>query len=113
MVAMLAQVKVEIIRFIDDSQPGWVECRLVDAWQREWLFEEKVPIVTSEYLGSESSYPAQGAIDCIVIGRKTIGPQEVVTIDTSKPWSVNSVGGETCFDVLPDNLSLQIIAGPE
>ncbi len=50
-------VRVEIVRFVDDSQPGWVECRLVDARGQEWLFVEKVPIVTSSDLTALTPYP--------------------------------------------------------
>ena len=34
------------MRYVSDHNPGFVECRLTDAWGREWLFVDKVPVVT-------------------------------------------------------------------
>ena len=59
---MFRNIKVEIVRFVDDSFPGFVECRLVDVWQRTWVFIEKVPVVTTEQLDSASVYPSRGVI---------------------------------------------------
>jgi hypothetical protein len=64
-------VKVEILRYVDDSQPGFVECRLIDAWGNQHLFLEKVPVVTLENLDVSSTYPQSGIIACqIVEGKK-------------------------------------------
>ncbi|MDI1443615.1 hypothetical protein [Polyangium sp. 6x1] len=43
-------VEVQIVRFADDAQPGWVECHLLDAHGRRWAFLEKVPVVTTARL---------------------------------------------------------------
>lgn len=101
---MLHKISVEITRYVDDSQPGFVECRLVDGWQREWFFEEKVPVVTVEHLDSASTYPRQGVIACRIIGRKSNGKQEIIIVDTSEPWGISSVCGKTQFEVLPGQL---------
>ncbi|MEI8383829.1 MAG: hypothetical protein WCJ09_27185 [Planctomycetota bacterium] len=98
-------VGIEIRRFVDDSQPGYVECWLTDANGREWSFVEKVPVVTAEDLDAESDYPRPGIIACEVIGRE-IGTdeREVVVIDTDLPWGVEATTGETRFVVLPEQL---------
>jgi hypothetical protein len=101
---MLHKIKVEITRFIDDSQPGFVEYRLVDAQQHEWFFEEKVPVVTSAYLDATSAYPNQGVIACRIIGSRITNNQEIIIVDTTEPWGINSVCGKTQFEVLPDQL---------
>jgi hypothetical protein len=88
-------VKVQIARYADDWQPGWVECRLTDAHGRLWSFVEKVPVVTSAPLDSSSIYPQPGVIACEVVER--VGG--VVRIDTTRPWGVESVEGETRFEV--------------
>ena len=31
-------VKIKIIEFVDNSQPGWVRCVLTDAFGKEWFF---------------------------------------------------------------------------
>lgn len=100
----MSSVKVEITRFIDDAQPGLVECKLVDAYGREHLFVEKVPIVSLDDLGASSSYPRPGSIGCEVVERKLIGGVEIVTINSAMPWGVESVDAEVVFCVRSDQL---------
>ena len=79
-------VRVEIRRYVDDHQPGWVECRLSDAHGREWLFVEKVPVVTLEDLDAAGSYPRSGVLACRVVGRRPwMDASEVLIIDTTEP----------------------------
>ena len=66
---MRASVRVEIVRYTDDHQPGFVECRLTDVSGRVWSFEEKVPVVTDEYLDAGSRYPCVGSVGCAVLDR--------------------------------------------
>ena len=40
----MASVRVEIVRYTSDHQPGFVECRLTAVDGRVWSFEEKVPV---------------------------------------------------------------------
>ena|ERR1700722_17478564 len=93
-------VAVPIMRFVDDHQPGFVECQLVDAARASHIFVEKMPVVTTEVLRSTSSYPCSGAIDCLVLANweddRGIG---LTRIDTSKPWGIESVVGVTEFVV--------------
>jgi hypothetical protein len=98
-------VQVEISRYVDDAQPGWVECWLTDAWARQWSFVEKVPVVTAADLDAMSPYPQPGVIACQVVARRRdAAGREVVTIDTGSPWSVESTTGDVRFDVLPEQL---------
>jgi hypothetical protein len=98
-------VSIEIRRCVDDDQPGWVECWLTDAHGREWVFVEKAPVVSDEYLDSSSHYPRRGVIACEVIERR-VAPDgdEVVVIDTGRPWGVEAMSGETRFEVRPEQL---------
>jgi hypothetical protein len=88
-------VKIAIVRFVDDHQPGFVECQLIDASGRCWSFIEKVPVVTTDWLDASSKYPQPGVIGCEVVEREG----QTVTIDTTKPWAIESVEGETRFTV--------------
>ena len=98
-------VKITILRYADDSHPGWAECELTDEHGKGWRFIEKVPVVTRADLDSSSSYPQPGLIACQIIDRR-LAPdgREVVTIDTSIPWDIESISGETRFDVSPNQL---------
>lgn len=101
----MLEVKVDISRYIDASFPGWVECRLVDAFGDEHVFVEKVPMVTKAHLDAESAYPQCGAIACagLAIGESDDG-RRLVHIDTQTPWGVQSLEGRNRFDVFPEQL---------
>ena len=102
---MLAVI-VEIVRWTDDTQPGEVECRLNDAWDREHTFIDKVPVFTASDLSASSEDPQPGLIDCQEIGRsRDEKGREVVIIDTEHPGHVESTSGLTRFEVLPEQLA--------
>ena len=96
----MLEVRVDIVRFVDPWQPGFVECKLVDAYGDEWRFLEKVPIVTAEQLDETSVYPQPGFIGCQILGvEQDAEGREIITIDTEHPWGVAATNGETQFDV--------------
>ena len=98
-------VEVSITRFVDEWQPGWVECILVDAMGKSHAFEEKVPMVTAEDLWSDSDYPRSGVIACEVEAEwEDESGRSVARIDTEGPWAVESTTGETHFVVLASQL---------
>ena len=97
---MLRTLELEIVRFVDDSQPGWVECRLVDAAAGVHRFVEKAPIVSELPLDRDSGYPRPGMLACTVVGERVDDAGEaVVVVDTSAPWGVASVDGVERFVV--------------
>jgi hypothetical protein len=100
----LLGVKVEISRYVDDAQPGVVECLLVDACGHHHLFVERVPVVASEALGANSFFPQAGIIACQIVERKYVDGREIVKVKTETPWHIESTAGETSFDILPDQL---------
>ena len=57
-------VGVQIVRYTDDSQPGWLECEIVDVWGHMHTFVDKLPIFTTAALDAESVYPQPGVIGC-------------------------------------------------
>ena len=56
-----------IRRLVDEDQPGFIECELIDAFGQQHIFIEKIPVVTGEYLLCSSAYPRPGSFDCEVI----------------------------------------------
>jgi len=96
-------VRVQITRYLsDDPQPGIVECKLIDVWNREWTFVEKTAIVSSQYLDERTVYPQPGTIACEIteIGQDGDG-REIVTVNTAIPYWIEDVTGNSCFQVLP------------
>jgi hypothetical protein len=98
-------ITIEITRFVEDSNPGWVECKLIDAFGHEQVFVEKVPIVTTVRLDRESPYPQSGVIACTIIDRRRDDDgRKIVTVDTEEPWGVASVTDKHQFDVLSEQV---------
>lgn len=94
-------VIVQISRFVDEHQPGFIECILLDALGESHLFVEKVPVVSKGDLWPTSSYPQPGAIACEVEAQwKDAAGRSLVRVSTERPWGVESTAGTTCFTVL-------------
>jgi hypothetical protein len=87
------EVTCEIIRCVDDSYPGWVEARLIDADGTRWTFTDKAPIFCAEALTSAASYPIAGVIRCTIVDVDK--PRNRTLIDTSLPDGVTATDGVT------------------
>jgi hypothetical protein len=60
-------ISVNIIRFVDDYFPGFVECEFYDADGHRHILIDKVPIFTDKMLDADSNYPIPGETACRVI----------------------------------------------
>jgi hypothetical protein len=96
----LNELKVKIVSYTEDSNPGWVMCTFQDIYGKSYSFEEKVPIVTEEYLDSNSEYPKDGVVACQVL---TVN-NKIITVDISKPYCIQTEEGLSVFDVFADQL---------
>jgi hypothetical protein len=102
----LKAIKISITSFIDDHQPGFVECKFHDAFGKEHVVQEKVPIVTDKDLDADSEYPQDGFIACEIVKEwNDAKGRKIFTIDTSKPWGVDTIEGLTEFEVLEEQLT--------
>jgi hypothetical protein len=97
-------LRIEISRFVEDGQPNVVECRFLDAYGQEHFIIEKVPVISAEDLGPGDTYPRAEVIACTVIQKKGERDLEIVEIDTRRPWGIESVEGESLFDVRSNQL---------
>jgi hypothetical protein len=57
---------VQIIGYVDDGFPGWVETEFLDSDGHRHVVVDKVPIFTTEVLDSTSVYPRSGGIPCLI-----------------------------------------------
>ncbi len=96
-------LKVKIVEYVDDSQPGWVRCTFEDAYEIEWSIIDKVPIVTDEYLDEKCNYPRNGIISCVIIEENSTS-NDVIKIDTSEPIFIQAANGEHEFFVFKNQL---------
>jgi hypothetical protein len=99
---------VQIERFVDEHQPGFVECSLIDATGKKHSFVEKIPVVTTENLWSNSPYPRPGLRACQIEQEVQITNGEaIVQVSTELPWHIESTTGETKFVVHPYQIENQ------
>jgi hypothetical protein len=109
MAAMLPEfvnLAVQIVRFVDDYQPGIVEVEFTDAAGQLHRLIDKAPIFTTETLSADSRYPQPGTVRCrlLRVCRDT-GGRKHLTISTAEPFSVETGEGLAEFDVLPSQIS--------
>lgn len=65
----MAELGVQIVRFVDDHQPGVVACEFIDVDGKRHTIIDKVPVVSLESLDANSGYPRPGAVRCDVLER--------------------------------------------
>lgn len=98
----VVHIGIEITRFLSPDVPGFVECRLTDINECEHVFHEKIPVVTTANIWSDSEYPQPGFITGIVVERHIQSDgREVIMVDTARPDGVESVAGESRFLISP------------
>jgi hypothetical protein len=107
MLLAVTKLTVQILRFVDEAFPGWVECRFVDATGRQHSFIEKVPIVTNEDLDADSAYPQPGIVGCEIVRQyQDDKGQRLAPITTSRPWSIETAEGLSEFTVSADLINV-------
>lgn len=98
-------IKATITKCIDDEGwPSFVECQFVDANGRIQVFQDKDAIFTTEMLDRDSNYPLDGIIGCEIIERKNVNDGQILKVNTSLPWHIESISGETIFEVLENQI---------
>lgn len=107
MLLAVTKLTVQILRFVDEKFPGWVECKFVDATGRPHSFIEKIPIVTNEDLDADSGYPQPGIVGCEIVKQfQDDKGRRLVCITTSRPWSIETAEGLSEFTVSADLISV-------
>ncbi len=89
---------VQVDRFVDEAFPGFVECSLLDAEGATHLFIEKVPVVTTENLRKDDSYPKPGYFACAVEQElRDSSGLVLLQVDTLNPLGIESLDGKSRF----------------
>ena len=93
------ELRVEITQYVDDYQPGIVQCEFTDAEGRRQVIIGKLPVFTSADLGFNSCYPQPGSVQCEVLSRQRGDKgEELLRITIGE----ESVDGLTEFVVLAE-----------
>ena len=95
-------IRIKIVRFVDDAQPGWVEAELIDAWKRKWTFVEKIPSFTDGDVDEESDYPVDGVLESVVVGSYLDRDDRLVAVVRTEPESTDRT---QLFEVEPELIS--------
>jgi hypothetical protein len=95
------QLKVQIVRYVDDHFPGFVECELIDASGRVHTFAEKGPVVSNRWPGPDDSYPMSGEIRCEILEQwHSPDDRDLLRVTTEQPDYVETKDGVKEFVVL-------------
>jgi hypothetical protein len=108
--SILMQLRVQIVRYVEDYFPGIVECELLDAAGSVHTFNEKGPVVSDKWPGPEDKYPMNGIIRCEILERwHDPEGRDLVRVTTEQPDYVETKNGMMEFVVL----SSQVISAEE
>ena len=95
-------LRVSIVRYTNDSFPGWVECDFKDAYGKRHIIVDKVPMVTTEMLDSASTYPAKGSLKCQIREEyRDAEGRDLIRITTAPVESTEGIGE---FTILREQL---------
>lgn len=101
----MTYVRAEIIRWVSDGFPGFVECRFADRFGREWVVVEKAPVLGNAELRSDSRLPQPALIACEVVARhQDDAGREVADITTRTPLAIEAMDGTTSFEIYAEQL---------
>jgi hypothetical protein len=93
-------LSVQIVRFVDDAQPGVVACEFSDAAGRRHTLVDKGPIFSTEFLDRSSKYPTEGFARCEVVSRWSDQQnRELLRITLERPDGIESTEGLSEFVV--------------
>ena len=99
-------LKIKIIEFADNSQPGFVNCTFTDSFGQEYKIFDKVPVVTDEYLDENSDYPKDGIVSCVILDENPDKTNaDIVQINIAEPLHISTVNDETIFFVYKNQLT--------
>jgi hypothetical protein len=97
------ELAVQIVRFVDADQPGFVESVFVDAAGRRHTIVNKLPMFTADDLNAGSSYPTCGTVSCEILDRhRDQTGRKLVRISTAKPYYIEATEGLSEFTVDAD-----------
>ena len=108
--SILMQLRVQIVRYVEDYFPGIVECELLDVAGHVHTFIEKGPVVSDKWPGPEDKYPMNGNIRCEILEKwRDPDGRDLVRVTTEKPDYVETKDGMMEFVLL----SSQVISAEE
>ena len=89
-------LRVNIVRFVDDYQPGIVACEFADADGLIHTIIDKAPIFTANSLDRDSPYPQPGEAQCEVLRSfEDSSGQYLIQVSLAHPYQLETTDGLT------------------
>jgi hypothetical protein len=99
-------IRVTIVRFVVEQQPGFVETEFADANGTVHTLVDKVPVFSPEDLWSDSVYPQPGFARCEVLARSQDSHgRNLASVSIAKPDGLESTTGLSEFVVIESQIS--------
>ena len=104
---MTVYVRAQILRWVSDDFPGFVECMFADSSGREWSIIEKASAVSGANLRSNSQFPQTALIACnVVASGQDDGGREIAHVTTITPFAIEAADGTTSFQLYAEQLQV-------
>ena|ERR1700689_3349228 len=101
----MPSIRVEIVRFVDEHQPGLVACEFTDANGQRHTIIDKVPMFSSEALWVNSKYPTAGDASCELLRSwEDVSGQRLIQITIARPYCLEASNGQSEFTVLASQI---------
>lgn len=102
----MSKFEVKVVRLIDDgTYPQFLEVRFTDAWEKEHIIIEKVPVITTEGFYEITELPTHEFVPCELIKRWVDSNERIiVTVSTERPYCICSTEDLLEFDLLEEQL---------
>lgn len=101
----MPSLRVQIVRFVDEYQPGIVETQFRDSQGKVHTVIDKLPIFTDAKIWSDSEYPQPGVVRCRVLERiPGSGGDDLARITIADPDQVEAADGSSEFIVRQTDL---------
>ena len=99
-------IEVTIVRFVEEHQPGIVECVFEDASGQAHGIVDKCWMLTEQSLWSDSAYPVQGSVQCRVLKlRKDHLDRKLALITIAEPDHLETTEDKTEFILFASKVS--------
>jgi len=95
----MIEVKAEIIALLNDAFPGFVRVRLVDRHNREWLIDEKLPVLGADLAVENGSLPQDIWLEAVELSTHTGRPGDEPYLLVSLAHGVEAVDGQRTFEL--------------
>jgi hypothetical protein len=93
-------LSIQMVRFVNERQPGLVACEFMDADGRKHTLEDNVPVFSAETLNPRMAFPRPGIVRCEELQRwRDAKGRELVRVSTGRPDGVVSTEGLSEFTV--------------